>query len=114
MVATNDLREYLSKEGVKYRKLGDNMTYVSHDGISWEFRDNYDGTLMVSVSGRLSPGKAMRAVFGDVTTAVVNIVVDDDGVGMATCGNCGRSVGEWFGYCPGCGARFIETRHSHR
>ena len=112
MSATSDLRKLLTGYGIDYSKLGNNTTYVSHDGVSWEFRDNYDGTLMVSASKRLDPYDATEAVFGNV--AVVNTVVDDDGVGLATCGNCGKTVGEWFQYCPWCGARFTGTVHSHR
>jgi hypothetical protein len=46
-------------------------------------------------------------------TAHVLTTTDDDGVGHSECGGCGRVVGEWFKYCPWCGARFIRIERTY-
>jgi hypothetical protein len=47
-------------------------------------------------------------------TAHVLTTTDDDGVGHSECGGCRRTVGEWFKFCPWCGARFTDIERSYR
>lgn len=113
MTASKRLRALLRADGIEYGSLGDYYTTVTLDGHKWVIRDNYDGTVAIHLGGRFAPEDAVDAIRGRVET-IVHTVVDDDGVGYSTCGACGRVVGEWFDYCPGCGARFTEIVREHK
>ena len=111
MSATSTLRARLSAAGIEYGRLGDYTTYVTSRGYSWTLTDDYDGTLNVHAVA-VSPEVAAEIVGGARGVAHVRSTYDDDGVGHSECGACGRTVGEWFRYCPWCGARFTEIERT--
>lgn len=113
MTASKRLRALLRAANIEYDTLGDYYTTTTIDGRRWVLRDNYDGTLALNLGGRYRPEDAVDAIRGRVETEV-HTVADEDGVGYSTCGACGRTVGEWFDYCPWCGARFREIVREHK
>lgn len=111
MSASKALRRLLRAANVEYDSLGGYYTRVAADDLIWVARDNYDGTLALHVAGRHTPEDAIEIMRGRTTT--VTTTVDDDGVGDSVCDGCGRTVGEWFQFCPWCGRRFVERRRKH-
>lgn len=105
MSASKTLRAILTEEGIEFGTLGGYTTFVAADGVSWCFRDMYDGTLVASAS-KLVAMQAMEIVRG--RNATMRVEVNDDGVGRAECFKCGRTVGQHYRYCPWCGARFAR------
>ena len=111
MSATSTLRTRLSAAGIEYDTLGHDTTYVTTGGLRWSVVDCHDGTLNVHAVAVL-PEVAEEIVGVARGVAHVCSTYDDDGVGNSECGACGRTVGEWFRYCPWCGARFTEIERT--
>ena len=113
MSATEALRASLDAAHMDYGILGD-TTYVTSRGYSWTLTDNYNGETVSACVNCLTPDEVMALVTECVKTAHVLSTYNDDGVGHSECGTCGRTIGEWFKYCPGCGARFTEIEREYR
>ena len=110
MTATETLRTHLQERGIHYGMLGGYTTRVSTDRVSWTIRDVYDGTLTLDSSRHFTPEEVIAII--DRSTKM-SVVVDGDGVGRATCCSCGRTVGQYYAYCPWCGRRFDQKDVSH-
>jgi hypothetical protein len=115
MSATETLRANLTAAGMEYGALGDYYTIVESRGVSWAVKDNYDNkTVSVHAPHWLTPEQAVALITGRETTAHMLSICDDDGVGHSKCGACRRTVGEWFKYCPWCGARFVRIERTYQ
>jgi bacterioferritin-associated ferredoxin len=113
MSATEALRANLTAAGIDYGCLGDYNTRVTVCGLSWLVEDNLDGTLNATTCVcDATPDEVMQAITGH-GTATMRTVCDDDGVGHSECGGCGRTVGEWFKFCPWCGCRFTTIERTY-
>ena len=113
MSATEALRASLTALGIEYGRLGEYATRVAVGGLSWLVQDNLDGTMDATTCVcDATPDEVMQAITGR-GTATMRTVCDDDGVGHSECGACGRVVGEWFKYCPGCGCRFTAIERTY-
>ena len=110
MTATGTLRRHLDERGIGYGVLGDYMTMIISERMSWTIRDAYDGTMTIESSRHFTPDEIIAIV--DRSTKM-SVVVDGDGVGRATCCSCGRTVGQYYAYCPWCGREFNEKETSH-
>ena len=114
MSATETLRANLTALGIEYGRLGEYHTRVTVGDLSWLVEDNLDGTMdATTYDNDLTPDEVMRVITGHGTAHVLT-VCDDDGVGHSECGECGRTIGESFKYCPWCGARFTEIERTYK
>ena len=114
MSATDALRANLSAAGIEYGRLGDYTTYVTSRGFSWTLTDNYDGETVSAHVHRLTSGEVVALVNECSEPAHVLSTYDDDGVGHSECGGCGHTIGEWFRFCPWCGAKFTTIERTYR
>jgi hypothetical protein len=113
MSATEALRASLTAKGIECECLGDNYTIIPSRGVRWAAKDNYDGeTVSIHAPHWLTPEQAIALITGH-DTAIMRTVCDEDGVGHSECGGCRRTVGEWFKFCPWCGARFTTIERTY-
>ena len=108
MSASSVLRRHLEDADIEYGKLGDYTTCVTYNGMSFTFRDCYDGMLTADVA-RLPPSGMMAIVTRGRGHAAKRYIYYGDGVGHSECAACGRLVSAGHMYCPWCGVEFEGT-----
>lgn len=111
MSATSELRARLDERGRSHIRISDYVTIAAGPRVaSLRFVDTYDGHVFAEYTKSLTPDEA--AEIADGPTATMRVTVDEDGIGRAEC-ECGRTVGQWFAYCPWCGCRFIRREREY-
>jgi hypothetical protein len=97
-------------DGIDEHDAPDINIYATDGRIVVECADGE--TVSIHAPHWLTPEQAIALITGH-DTAIMRTVCDEDGVGHSECGGCHRTVGEWFKFCPWCGARFIRIERTY-